>query len=51
MTFDAAIEELHRCSGSQFDARVVKTFVKVLANRVASCQRPDPVARMPGKVA
>ena len=52
MTFEAAIAELHRCSGSQFDPRVVKAFVKVLTeSRGAYCQRPDPIARMPGKVA
>jgi HD-GYP domain-containing protein (c-di-GMP phosphodiesterase class II) len=51
MTFDAAIAELRRCSGSQFDASVVKTFVKMLTEgQVTGCQRPDPVARMPGKV-
>jgi two-component system, cell cycle response regulator len=51
MTFDAAIAELRRCSGSQFDASVVKTFVKMLTEgQVAGGQRPDPVARMPGKV-
>ena len=52
MTFDAAIGELHRCSGSQFDKRVIKTFVKVLTERrVASRQPPESLARMPGKVA
>lgn len=33
MSFDAAIKELRRCSGSQFDAQVVEAFVKVLTER------------------
>ena len=51
MTFDAAIAELRRCSGSQFDAGVVKTFVKMLSEvQIAGRQRPDPMARMPSKL-
>ena len=43
MAFDAAIEELRRCSGSQFDAGVVKTVVKILNDgRVTGGARPEP---------
>ncbi len=52
MTFDAAIEELRRCSGSQFDPDVVTTFVKTLTEgRGAGGCRPDHAARILGKVA
>ena len=52
MNFDAAIAELRRCSGSQFDAGVVKTFVKILTEgQVAGCRRPDPAALIPSKAA
>lgn len=52
MTFDAAIEELRRCSGSQFGTDVVKTIVKILTeSQVAGCRRPDPAALIPSKAA
>jgi two-component system cell cycle response regulator len=52
MTFDAAIAELRRCSGSQFDPGVVTTFVKTLTEgRMTGGSRPDPAAGIPGKAA
>ena len=50
MAFDAAIQELRRCSGSQFDPRVVDTFVEVLTygqvipQDAESGQAPYPAA-------
>jgi two-component system, cell cycle response regulator len=48
MAFDAAIEELRRCSGSQFDPDVVTTFVNILSEgRVAGSDRPHPAVLRP----
>ena len=52
MALDAAIEELRRCSGSQFDPRVVTTLVKILTeDQVTGSRQPDPTARVPHKAA
>jgi two-component system, cell cycle response regulator len=52
MAFDAAIEELRRCSGSQFDPGVVNTFVEVLTERqVTDCCGPDSAALIPSSAA
>jgi two-component system cell cycle response regulator len=52
MAFDAAIKELRRCSGSQFDPGIVTTLVKILTEgHVTGSGRPDPTARVPHKAA
>lgn len=38
---DAVIEELKRCSGSQFDPQIVETFIKVLKQENITMLSPD----------
>jgi two-component system cell cycle response regulator len=52
IAFDAAIEELRRCSGSQFDAGIVKTFVEILCEgQGTGICRPDSAAPVPSSAA
>ncbi len=52
MAFDEAIEELRRCSGSQFDAEVVNTFVEALTEgHVTGICRRDSAAPILSSVA
>jgi HD-GYP domain-containing protein (c-di-GMP phosphodiesterase class II) len=44
MALDAAIDELRRCSGSQFDAGIVETLVKIVTEGRAAGGRPVPTA-------
>ncbi|HLE02031.1 MAG TPA: hypothetical protein VI877_00900, partial [Dehalococcoidia bacterium] len=44
---DYAVEEVRRCSGTQFDPQVVQAFLKAVAKGLIGPEREKPLALVP----